>query len=288
MSIIIDEEEFGLVLAESQFGGILPVPVKCFLYGAIFIVYDLAIFFLVLIAEEAIIPTGSEGSPGIRENASFLTVHFEDGIFFLILSADEDIAPGGDVDIAGVFELYGKGDREEFIPGSVYLEGSDGDFSLGILDFGFEEGEDCGTTIEGGFALFHGVLSFGTGEDEGIVVSEGGGIGDIEGSGEGLPFIRIDGERVLGEMYPGNEVIAWFGIEEFGGTLFSIGLELHDRHFQCLGIGSLILDTDRSRDTASWLDDEVDRERGSDEAEVTGGLCLCGDETEKQPNEEEG
>lgn len=194
MSIIIDEEEFGLVFAEAEFGGILPVPVQCFLYGAIIIVHDFAIFFLVLVPEEAVIPLRGEGSAGIRENASFLAVHFEDGVFFLVLSPDEDIAPGGDVDIAGIAQFHGKCGGEEFIPSPVDLEGGDGDFSLGIRDFGFEEGEDCRTAIEGGFALFHGALSTLTGEDEGVVISEGGGIGDIEGGGECFPFIRIDGE----------------------------------------------------------------------------------------------
>lgn len=72
-----------------------------------------------------------------------------------------------------------------------------------------------------------------------------------------------------------DEVIGRFGIEEFGGTLFSVGLELHDGHFQRFRAGSLILDADGSGDFVSWLHDEIDGEGGGDEAEVTGGLSLC-------------
>lgn len=178
VSIVIDEEEFGLVFAESQFGGILPVPFECLLYGAIIIVNDLAIFFLVLIPQEPIIPLCGERSTGIREYTSFLMVHFEYSFFFFIFSPNENIASRGDMDIAGIAELHGEGDGQEFIPGTVYLEGGDGDFSLRIGDFCFEEGEDGGTASEGGFSF--GYLFTRTGKDESIVVSESGGGRDIE------------------------------------------------------------------------------------------------------------
>lgn len=214
-------------------------------------------------------------------------VHFEYGFFFFILSADEDIASGGDVDIAGIAQFHRKGDGEEFIPGSVDLEGGDGNFSLRIGDFRFEEGEDGRTTSESGLSF--GYLFARTREDEGIVVSEGGGRRDIERSGNGLPLILIDLEGIFGEMYPVDEVISRFGIEEPRGTLFSVGLELHDGELQGFGVGSLILDTNGSRDAVPGLHDEVNGKWGGDEAEVSGGLSEGreGGEHEKEPNEEE-
>jgi hypothetical protein len=60
VSVIIDEEEFGLVFAESQFGGILPIPIQCLLDGAVFIPDDFAILLRIDIPEEAVIPVHGE------------------------------------------------------------------------------------------------------------------------------------------------------------------------------------------------------------------------------------
>ena len=94
MPVIVDEEEFRFVLAEAELGGILPVPIKDFHDIPVLIMDDLPVFLLVHIPQEAVIPFDGEGSPGIREDAPLLPVHFEDGILLLMLPPDEEVPRG--------------------------------------------------------------------------------------------------------------------------------------------------------------------------------------------------
>ena len=82
------------------------------------------------------------------------------------------------MDIAGILQPYGERGGEELVPGSIHLKVGDRDCSLRVGDLRFEEDEDGGAAGKDGLS-FRGRFG-GTGEDEGVVVAEGGALGDIE------------------------------------------------------------------------------------------------------------
>jgi hypothetical protein len=72
------------------------------------------------------------------------------------------------------------------------------------------------------------------------------------------------------------------------GALLSVGLELHEIDLESLSSRSLVLDTEGGLDGFPWFRDEIDRERGGGEAEISFlGLYREGEEKRKKSYEED-